>query len=150
MKMLRLLICATMTMMAGLSFAECLPQASNDEILRELSRRLNGGPNPGGNESVASYSCDAYGDLEISLVGPTGFEKKSKVMVRSQDNCANQAANLRAHRSRVTRVLLAGICDAYGDLHRFSLTQNGELGDLGTTMIRNAEACLQQAANINQ
>lgn len=128
----------------------CLQQATNQELVNELSRRLYVGGGGGGTGAQANYSCDAYGDLRLGLVGPTGEEAKADVSVRNVSLCSRQRDTLTQYRTRINGVSLVGVCDLYGDLIRFSLTTDGRLQKLSDVTIRNMDLCLKQADAMNQ
>ena len=126
---------------------QCLQRATNQDLLDEIGRRLNG-PNPT-TSATASYNCDNFGDMLISLVGASGTESTAKVSVRNESGCQDQADALRNTRAKINVTMLAGVCDSFGDLHRFSLTPNGTLSTLSTTTLHDQQACLQQASQMN-
>jgi hypothetical protein len=131
----------------------CLQQATNAELVNELSRRLHfggGGGNGGLGGAQATCRCDLYGDLQLGLIGPTGSEAKADVTVRNAQTCARQRDVLSQFRSRITQISLVGVCDLYGDLQRFSLTPDGTFKRLSEVTIRNVETCLRQADAMNR
>ena len=128
----------------------CLHQATNDDLVNELSRRLYVGGGSGGSGAQANYSCDLYGDLRMGLIGPMGTEVKVDVTVRNAQVCAAQRTNLAQMRSRISSVSMVAACDLYGDLERYSFTPDGRIQKLAGVTIRNMSVCLEQARNLNQ
>lgn len=153
-KSLRLLVAAATLLGASSAPANmCLQQATNAELLNELSRRLQSGGGDGSclGGAQATYTCDRYGfgNLEIALVGLTGSEMKVQVPVRDAQRCARQRDVLSQFRSRITQLAVIGVCDSNGDLWRFSLTPYG-IKRISEIIIRDVETCLQQADAMNR
>lgn len=139
----------------GVTTAEanvCLQQATNAELVNELSRRLHGGGGGGGGfgGAQASYMCDLYGDLQIGLIGLSGQEAKADVTIRNAGTCGRQRDVLSQFRSRINGVAVLGVCNLYGDLQRFSMTTEGRIQPLSEITIRNMETCLRQADAMNK
>ena len=128
----------------------CLQQASNADLVSELSRRLYVGGGGGGFGAQATYTCDLYGDLRVGLIGISGAEAKADVTVRNVQNCTRQTTLLSQTRSRISQVTLIGVCDLYGDMQRFSLTPDGTVRRLSEVTIRNFDTCMRQAEALNR
>ncbi len=127
----------------------CLQQASNQDLVNELSRRLYVGGGIGSG-AQANYSCDLYGDLRMGLLGPSGTEVKVDISVRNAQVCAAQRTQLTQLRSRIHSVSMVAACDLYGDLERYSFTPDGRIQKLAGVAIRNMNVCLEQARTLNQ
>ncbi len=129
-------------------FAVDLTFATNQQILEELARRLNSGPGPGGN-AFASYICDSYGYMAISLVAPTKTSE-IKLYIGNDSQCNQQAAILSTNKSKIYSFAQAAVCDSYSYMKRYSLTQYGELKEISSTYMGDYQKCFDQAKIINQ
>jgi hypothetical protein len=150
MKSLLSLVAGLLFFVTASASAVELRDASNQQILDELSFRLGAGGGSGSDASTVRFACDIYGDLIIGLVNASGYETKKDVVIRNQPRCNDQASKLNLKPAAVTSVRLVGICDIYGDLNRFSLTTNGTINQLDSYTVRNYDNCLVQAAAMNK
>jgi hypothetical protein len=129
------------------AYAVDLEFASNDQILRELARRLNSGsPAEAGR---ADYICDSSGYLNVNLTG-TATAQKRQIYTGSYSHCTEQANLLAASKARITSLTTAAACDSSGYLYRYSLTPAGNIADLGNTYTGSYSNCVEQAKQINQ
>jgi hypothetical protein len=130
------------------SSQQCLHQASNADLIAELSSRLQSGPtNPGG--AVASYSCDSSAQLNISVVSPTGAEHTAQVYVGNGANCQAVMQTLNRNRHSIATTELIAVCDSSAQVNRFSVTPDGNLQTLSSIYVGNMDQCLAQANQID-
>jgi hypothetical protein len=140
---------ATETESALTSSQQCLRQASNADLLAELSSRLqSGGTNPSGG-AVASYSCDSSAQLNISVVSPAGAEHTAQVYIGNSANCQAVMQTLNRNRHSITATELVAVCDSSAQVNRFSVTPAGDLTTLSSIYVGNMDQCLALANQID-
>lgn len=126
-----------------------LTQASNQQILDELSRRLGGGSAPIPTPTAsAAFICDSNSDLVISLTGRDTSSSLS-IPTSGSNNCLSQTSVLTTHRSRIAVTSLIGVCDLNWDLHRISLNTSGLATEIGKTPMSGSTRCLDAASQMN-
>ncbi len=132
---------------AAPAFAVDLRDATNRQILDELDRRLDAGG--GTTTALATFVCDAFGALKISLVNEAGSQADYALNLGSRQACANQATPLAQRRQRITRLTLVALCDPFGSMKKLTLRPDGVLGELDSVNFGNLAQCLEQAGPIN-
>ena len=127
------------------AFAVDLSNATNQQLLDEVSRRMTG-MSPGGS-AIASYICDsAY--LKISVIGEKTSGSAS-IYLGSLDKCLEQATPLNKYKSKVYALMIAAVCDsAY--LKRYGLYTSGELKEVDSVYMGSYDKCIIQAKQINE
>ncbi len=130
------------------SYAVDLQFATNDQILSELSRRLNGGINPI-EGAKAIYTCDSTPSLTVSLYGISGVPSEDKVYIGNQTQCASQVEILTKYKSKISQVTVVAVCDGNGYLYRYSLKPDGKIGNKTQTYMESYNSCFTQASAIN-
>lgn len=118
--------------------------ATNEQILGELSQRLNtGAPSP---NAIATFICDSN-YLKISLVGHvTG---SAKLYIGDQAKCLEQATPLNKNKSKVYTLTIAAACDS-NYLKRYAFYASGDLKELDSTYIGDYTQCMVQAKALNE
>lgn len=131
--------------------AQCVRQATDAELIAELQARLGAsGPSTPSEASICTFGCDVNTNLLISVIGPSGTEKKTSLFTGSANTCRSYSDKLNQTRHEITRVSLAAVCDSNTNLHRYSITPQGELAELEVRFIGSASSCTQQAEAINR
>lgn len=123
-------------------FAVELSQASNQEILRELSKRLNGGSQGGTSYLNAFCSGD---DINIQL--ETQNRSINKVIDLRTSMVCNTALNL-MKKGQFNGLLITAFCDS-DLLYRVKASSSGIL-DIQSTDHRTSVECDQSARSINR
>jgi hypothetical protein len=134
------------------SSQQCLRQASNADLLAELQARLQASGSSSGSTgggAVASYGCDSSTRLNVSVIAPDGTEKTAQVYVGNADSCNQTATLLNRTRHSISQTELIAICDSSTRLNRFSVTPDGTLQTLAQQYVGSADACIQQANQVN-
>jgi hypothetical protein len=127
---------------------ECLQNATNSELMRELDRRLSGVP--GGSQSAAaSFSCDSQTNLLISVVGSNGQEQEAQIYLGSSSRCNEIAQQLNSNRSRISATSIIAVCDSQTNLFRYSITPVGSLTELSKRYIGSSSRCTEEQNRIN-
>lgn len=147
----RLLMTLAIAGSASAASAVDLRDATNQQILDELSYRLRAGGGGGGGSggARAMYSCDSSSYLQISVVNSSGSETTESVYIGSSSNCNSQVQTLNANRARITDTVIAAVCDSSAYLKRFSITREGVMSELQARYIGSMTNCLSQAEVIN-
>ncbi len=132
--------------------AQCLHNASNADLITELSTRLNGGSSGGTTTASAagSFTCDSSTNLTIGIVGANGAEQTKQVFTGSAQACQTAATKLGQTRGSITKTALIGVCDSSTNLVRFSATPDGTLTQLSSVFTGSASSCSTQADSLNQ
>ena len=126
-----------------------LTQATNQQILDELGRRLGGGSGPGPFPAAsASFICDSRSALVVTLAGR---DTSSSVTVdtNGSNNCLSQADLLVRHRSHISTTAIIGICDSNWSLNRISLNPSGMATKIGVTPMNGSSQCLAAESQMN-
>ena len=123
-----------------------LESATNQQILRELSRRLDG--SGGGETASATYVCDSSGYLQLTLSGSTTPATRS-IYTGSFQACNGQSSALNAHKSEIRVATTIAACDSSGYLTQYLFRPNGTITDAGSTYTGSSNNCLPQAKQIN-
>lgn len=134
-----------------LSFAQsrCLQQASDDDLLDELSRRLGNSTGPIDDEiSEATYTCNGQ-YFYISLVSPTGSEARSSVYVTSSTYCSELRSTLSTTKWQISNPTTIALCNGQY-LYRKQLTPSGSINDLNTQYLSSSSECVDTANEINR
>jgi hypothetical protein len=105
-------------------------------------------PPPSGG-ATARFTCNSSANLEISLVGDAGTEKRDSVNIGTFSRCRAAADTLNANRREVRRTVLLGVCDSSANLNRFSLTRAGDIQRLAAVNIGTFSGCDAQATDLN-
>lgn len=142
-------LAACLILAATASSAVELRDATNQQLVDELSYRLRVGGGGSGNSSSISYLCDSSSYLKISIVGPSGTESSKQYYLGDSAYCSRQRAVLNTSRGRIERTTVIAICDSSYYLQRFSVTELGVVRDLSNNYIGDSEACFDQARSIN-
>lgn len=132
--------------------AQCLHNASNSDLIAELSSRLSNGSS-GGTTTTAgaagSFTCDSSTNLTIGIIGPTGQEQTKEIFTGSASACQTAATKLGQTRGSITHTSLIGVCDSSTNLVRFSATPDGALTQLSSVFTGSASSCSTQADAMN-
>lgn len=123
-------------------FAVELSRASNQQILRELSKRLNGN---GGNNDIAYLNAFCSGD-DINLQLETQNTSDNKVIdMRTTMECNTAVNNLK--KGQFTGILITAFCDS-DLLYKVKATSNGTLS-ISNVDHRTSLECNNSARTIN-
>lgn len=125
-------------------FAVDLTQATNAQLLDELSRRLTGGQS--GTTAFANYLCDSN-YLKVSLVGEKTGE--TSLYLGSQERCTQQTQILNRFKSKISSLTVIALCDS-NYLKRFKLLPSGEVKEIDSLYLGDYNKCFDQARPINQ
>ncbi len=123
-----------------------LQQATNQELLNEVGRRM-GSVNPT-QQATASYDCDLYGNLNITLIS-NGTIQTSSVDAGNSTFCQSQASELTQYRTHIRITSFVAACDLYGTLFKFSATPQGGLTKISETAAGGSTQCRKSATAIN-
>lgn len=124
-------------------FAVELSQATNQQLIRELSKRLNGN---GGNTDIAFFNAFCSGD-DINLQLETQNNSTSKVIdMRTSMECNTAVTNLK--KGQFSGLLITAFCDS-DLLYKVKASATGRL-DLTTVDHRTSLECNNSARNINR
>ena len=119
-----------------------LSQASNQQILRELSKRLNGN---GGNNDIAFLNAFCAGD-DINLQLETQNTSESQVIdMRTNMECNTAVKNLK--KGQFTGIIITAFCDS-DLLYKVKATSNGNLNIINVDH-RTSIECNNSARTIN-
>lgn len=129
---------------AGTALAVELHEATNEQLLSELSRRLSQTP-PAPVEAFASYMCNPQYEMKIELVAESGSAVSESVYLGA--SCGSTAQKLTEKRSRITKTTVIAVCTPQYSLIKYSLTPAGALKKISDTYI--GSGCSQQADQIN-
>jgi hypothetical protein len=99
--------------------------------------------------SIGAYSCDGSGTLQIDIVTPSGASSAVQVAQGNPQACLHFATSLTSAHSSIATTTLLAACDGAATLHRFSVTQTGQLHTLSTVSVGSVDTCAQQADAIN-
>ena len=124
----------------------CLTQATNQELVNEIGRRMNL-PTPA-QEAIASYECDLYGVLTISLLSNQAIQSQT-VKINQSSACQKAAVELTTFRSRILKPSFAAVCDIYGTLFKFGMTPSGGLSLVSNNDMGTQSQCTKTATAIN-
>lgn len=136
--------------------AQCVRQATDAELIAELQARLASGSSSGSSgttsteQSVCTFSCDSSTNLILSVIGPTGAEKKATLFTGNPTTCRSYADKLGQTRATISRLALIAACDSSTNLHRWSVTPAGALTELEVQFTGNPTNCASQADAINR
>jgi hypothetical protein len=130
--------------------AQCLHNASNADLVAELSTRLSSsGGTTTTSGAAGSFTCDSSTNLTIGIIGPTGTEQTKEIFTGSAATCQTAATKLNATRGSITHTALIGVCDSSTNLQRFSATPDGALTQLSAVFTGSASSCATQADAMN-
>lgn len=144
---MRILMYCILGLTSALAWGVELTSATNDQLLGEVARRMQGGD--GGGISVASYTCHSSGYLYIHLVSPSGVTKEAYYTTPNYNRCLEQVGPLNAHKSKIRETTVIAVCDSSGYLYRVPLTPTGTIGTATYMSTANYDACLAQAKLVN-
>jgi hypothetical protein len=145
MKLFISLLLASLTYQAH---AVELRDASNQQLLQELSYRLGSG-GPTQESAIASYTCDNFDRLNISVISSSGQEATAMWGMANTDVCTNTASLLNSNKGNITRNTLIAGCNNFNRLQRYTVTTTGRLSKLPDVATRTAEECIAQSNDIN-
>lgn len=122
---------------------ECLEEASNEDLVSELERRIGSGRNNGG--ALAETIC--YGDrMRIGLISSNAEEFSIEFSFRFQSDC-DQYSNQIGNTFRVNTLKIAALCQG-STLRRIALTPRN-LRQLESIEYRFQSDCEVKAREIN-
>ena len=122
-----------------------LNQASNQQLLDEVARRMNGGTNVV--PAIASYICDTnYVRVKLTGESQTG---EVALYLEGSNRCLEQTNVLNAYKSKITSFSIIALCDS-NYLRRYKMLVAGTISPLDSTYIGDYDQCLTQAKAINQ
>lgn len=145
---MKLIVTFALCLSALAASAVELSEATNRQLIQELSRRLNSGGGEGGS-AILTYLCDGSGYLKIESLNSSGASKSESIYLSERAKCEAQAALLRANKNKAYGLMLFALCDGSGYLHKYSANETGEIKKLSSTYLSSYEACLPQAKGIN-
>jgi hypothetical protein len=145
---MKLLISIFLASMAYQARAVELRDATNQQLLEELSYRLRTG-GPVQESAIASYTCDNFDRLNISVISSTGQEATAMWGMANTEVCANTASLLNSNKGEITRNTLIAGCNNFNRLQRYTVTTTGRLSKLPDVATRTAEECIAQSNDIN-
>jgi hypothetical protein len=131
------------------SFAEhaCLSQVSNQDLLTELSSRLNThGGGHGGAEVEVTLVCNSY-QLQIELVSLSGNGGPTNKSVNFSDStrCSNFIAGFGSRTLTKSRII--GVCNSYQML-RYILKTDATIQDLPAINYNTSTECDEAAKRL--
>lgn len=127
----------------------CLVNATNSDLVNEVSRRLQGTtppPPPAG--ATVVLSCDSY-RLKISLTPAVGNEVSTYVDGNDAASCQSTLQSVGGPVISINRKKIIGICDTYR-LKRVELNPLGEAKALSYMDLSNAKECATTADALNK
>ncbi|MEZ4750215.1 MAG: hypothetical protein R3B54_06205 [Bdellovibrionota bacterium] len=143
MKLLGIIL--TTVLVSTSSFANTgLETVSNYELLRELSRRLEGGQVEGG--AQATFSCSSH-VLNVSLITSSGDEFNKSVALDYASTCTNYKNLFVQKVAAVPQLKIIAMCNS-NRLHRLALLPS-ELKELEVKDMDYASTCQNEAKLIN-
>lgn len=133
-------------------FAVDLRQASDAELISELSARLRGNNGGGGSIDypVLHLSCSAGGTLTAEITGPASGPNTKTVQTGSYANCTSQMDGFPSGSFEVTRTLVIAFCTAGGTLEKATVLNHGVFGSSSTVQAGSYANCDSQAKSINK
>lgn len=134
---------------SSFAFAIDLNQATNQQLLQEVGRRL-GSPTPGA-AALGTFLCDDWGELKADFIAADGTVGQMKLDTGdTTPHCQPQAKVLQRNRARIAAFTQFAVCDNWGELYRYSVNENAKVVSLGHTRLTNFQACVGQANIINE
>lgn len=121
------------------SFADhsCLSDASKQELLNEVSRRMNGS-GPGSQSVVVSLTCNSY-QLQIHLTSLDGAVGSSSMNFSNSAACSSYIAEFGSN-STLRSNKIIGSCNSY-QLVRKLIKLNATVEDLPSINYSNSTEC---------
>ncbi|MCB0405573.1 MAG: hypothetical protein KDD51_12380 [Bdellovibrionales bacterium] len=143
MKLLGILL--TTLLVSGTSFANTgLESVSNYDLIRELSRRLEGGQVEGG--AQATFSCSSN-VMNVSLISASGEEFSKSIALDYSSNCMAYKQVFAGKIVSVSQLKIIAMCHS-NRLHRLALLP-GELKELEVKDLDFSSTCQSEAKIIN-
>lgn len=127
--------------------SQCLRQASNQELLNEVSIRMGspGNPNPGNDLSITAY-CDSGLNLHLNVTNlNSGQTQESTSYIGS--SCSSFQHAIQAKADRLSRGGQVAYCDSGLNLHTVTITRIGQILE-NTSYL--GSSCREQADIINR
>lgn len=156
--MLKKFIFINFTFLGLFAAAVELSQATNDQILYELSTRLGTG-----NTSMSSQvtiTCVGHfsEQLQIENIDSLGGSKTKVIPLNSMDGCHNQLKGFDPSYFRLYQTKLIAVCQARANytvyLMKFPIFPNGQIGNVVEAEVKGSSGvfdnCLRQAKKINE
>lgn len=139
---MRFFFLVSVLMLASSSFAVELEQATNQQLLNEVSRRMGTQVS----EANVTYICSDYSMNVETTSAKTSVHRSFNMGDVKQ--CQEQAKILVANRSHITRLTTAAICSD-DNLNKLTLKPDGSM-TVSTVYVGNYDGCFSQARQINE
>lgn len=130
------------------AFAVELRDATNQQILDELSFRLRSGGQV--EQLLTTFTCDSDGDMVIRIIPTNGNPEKTVRIANSAQSCEAQIVDLERTFSSISRPTILSVCDLLGELRKFSVFPKGTITPAGVSKTSSFQVCLQQSKIFNQ
>jgi hypothetical protein len=158
----RALLLATLALpcTAALADDQCLRFATDDEILRELQRRLaEGGDQTPRDEPATTFTtCIQNSDgyfrkLQLAITPARGSEASLVTIAPSEAECGRLRDFVSSRLPAFVGTRILAFCEQNSDgyfrkLHRVRIDAAGPISDLGFTVLASEQACKTQASTI--
>jgi hypothetical protein len=143
------LLLATLALSAApLASAQDIHDATNQQLLNELARRLQGGGGgwPSDEAGIASYYCDSY-TLTIRFLPARGSETSTSLNLSNSGECTKRVQQV-GNKTRITQRTIVAGCDSY-TLYRVLLDPRDGISSLPTQSLSNSSDCDREATRLN-
>lgn len=128
----------------------CLQNASDDDLIQELSRRLNTGGGGGGHHdrgALVNYNCQ--GNYLHYYITADNVDYQNDVRADTSDHCLEVSRALNANRDHISGSAVIYICEG-NYMNRYKIYEEGRTEELSEIRYNSSQECREQALQLNQ